>query len=186
MLELDLYGIMDQTTNVNRLLMEANWPNLRVLRLCGVNCRVPELTRFLTAHPRLEELALAKMMPGHAWTKLELPGDALPKLRHLDCSSAQAAALLKGSETSGHRLETLLGIELHDAVVDSEYFSWDEDWEEEHWEDEGPNGVDDEQPSPWKAVFLEPQTSVFHHPSRRRFFDHNAGDEDPFSHCSST
>lgn len=42
---------------------------------------------------RLEELALAQMIPDHAWTQLELPGDALPKLRHLECSSAQAAAL---------------------------------------------------------------------------------------------
>jgi len=149
-LELDLNEQINGTANIDRLLMDARWPNLRVLRLRGVNCRVPELTHFLIAHASLEELALAQMMSGHAWTRLELPCDALPNLRLLECSSAQAAALLKNSEASNRPLETLLGIEVHDTVVDSRYFSWDDDWEDEDHED-----ADEEQPSPWKALFLD-------------------------------
>ncbi|KAF8961494.1 hypothetical protein BDZ97DRAFT_1828517, partial [Flammula alnicola] len=149
-LELDLNEQIDGTANIDHLLGNARWANLRVLRLRGVNCRVPELTRFLIAHPSLEELALAQMMPGHAWTQLELPSDALPNLRHLECSSAQTAALLKGSEASSRPLETLLGIEVHDTVVDSRYFSWDDDWEDEDHDD-----ADEERPSPWKVLFLE-------------------------------
>ncbi|CAA7261821.1 unnamed protein product [Cyclocybe aegerita] len=137
------------TPNVDRLLADAYWPNLRVLRFGGVNCRAPQLARFLTAHPRLEELALAQMMPGHAWMRLELPEDALPNLQHLECSSAQAAALLKNA--SRWPLEMLLGVELHETVVDSEFFSWDDDWEDEDHEDEESGPV----PSPWKALFLE-------------------------------
>lgn len=146
-LELDLHSHID-TANIETLLQNAHWPNLRVLRLRGVNCRVPELVRFLTAHPTLEELALAQMMPGHAWTQLEIPPDALPNLRHLECSSAQAAALLKNA--SAWPLETLLGVELHDRVVLATYFSWDEDWEEEDHEDENV-----EVPSPWKSLLLD-------------------------------
>lgn len=149
-MELDLNEQIDGTANIDRLLRDARWPNLHVLRLRGVNCRVPELTHFLIAHHSLEELALAQMMPGHAWTRLELPSDALPNLRHLECSSAQAAALLKNPEASSRPLETLLGIEVHDIVVDSKYFSWDEDWEDEDHDD-----ADEEQPSPWKPLFLE-------------------------------
>lgn len=150
MLELDLNEQLDGTANVDHLLRDARWPKLRVLRLRGVNCRAPELTRFLIAHPNLEELALAQMMPGHAWTRLELPSDALPSLRHLECSSAQAAALLKDSDSSRRPLETLLGIEVHDNVVDSRYFSWDNDWEDEDHDD-----PDEERLSPWKTLFLE-------------------------------
>ncbi|KAJ3506611.1 hypothetical protein NLJ89_g6777 [Agrocybe chaxingu] len=128
-LVLDFVEEFNNTANVDHLLRNALWPNLRVFRLRGTNCREPELKRFLIAHPSLEELALSRMMPGHAWTRLELPEDALPNLRHLECSSAQAAALLQYS--SRWPLETLIGIEVHDTVVDSKYFSWDEEWEED-------------------------------------------------------
>jgi len=141
---------MDGTANIDHLLRDVLWPKLRVLRLRGVNCRAPELTRFLVAHPRIEELSLAQMMPGHAWTRLELPRDALPNLRHLECSSAQAAALLRNAAASGRPLETLLGIEVHDTVIDSKYFSWDDEWEDEDHDD-----ADEEQPSPWKALLLQ-------------------------------
>ncbi|KAJ3501006.1 hypothetical protein NLJ89_g9537 [Agrocybe chaxingu] len=137
------------TPNIDRLLGDAHWSSLRVLRLGGVNCRAPEVARFLIAHPRLEELALAQMMPGHAWTRLELPEDALPNLRHLECSSAQAAALLK--KASKWPLETLLGVEVHETIIDSEYFSWDDDWEEEDHKDEESGPI----PSPWRTLFLE-------------------------------
>ncbi|KAF8155908.1 hypothetical protein B0H34DRAFT_850948 [Crassisporium funariophilum] len=152
-LELDLNDHIDGTANIDHLLDTAWWPNLRILRLRGMNCRAPALTRFLTAHPSLEELALAQMMPGHAWTRLALPSDALPNLRHLECSSSQAAALMKSSEASASArpLKTLIGIELRETVVDSNFFSWDYEWEE----DEDHDDADEERPSPWKSLLLE-------------------------------
>ncbi|KAF8155918.1 hypothetical protein B0H34DRAFT_715335 [Crassisporium funariophilum] len=152
-LELDLTEDINGTANIDHLLDTAWWPNLRILRLRGMNCRAPALTRFLTAHPSLEELALATMMPGHAWTRLALPSDALPNLRHLECSSSQAAALMKSFEASASArpLKTLIGIELRETVVDSKCFSWDDEWEE----DEDHYDADEERPSPWKSLLLE-------------------------------
>jgi hypothetical protein len=148
-LELTFNEQVDGTGNVGHLLRDACLPNLRILHLSGMNCRVPELRRFLGAHPCLEELALAKMMLSHAWTPSRLPCDALPDLRYLECSSAQAVALTKNFEISSRRPETLFGVEVHDAVVNSRYLSWDDDWE-----DEGHDDADGEAPSPWKALFL--------------------------------
>ncbi|KAF8155921.1 hypothetical protein B0H34DRAFT_808883 [Crassisporium funariophilum] len=152
-LELDLDEHINGTANIDHLLDTARWPNLRVLRLRGMNCRAPALTRFLAAHPSLKELALAQIMPGHAWTRLALPSDALPNLRHLECSSSQAAALMKSSEVSASArpLETLIGIELRETVVDSKFFSWDDEWEE----DEDHDDAEEERPSPWKLLLLE-------------------------------
>ncbi|KAG6906318.1 hypothetical protein DXG01_014493 [Tephrocybe rancida] len=150
-LELDLQERFNSTANLDPLLSAVTWPHLRVLRLRGMNCRVPSMTRFLTSQPLLEELALAQMMPGHAWTRLRLPSDALPRLRHLECSSAQAAALLRNSDASIHLLETLLGIEVHDTVVDSQYFSLEHD---DDWWDMDHDDEDEQLPSPWKALFV--------------------------------
>ena len=149
--ELDLIESIDGTADFDDVLISAHWPKLRVLRLRGVNCRVGPLVQFLAAHSGIEELALAQMMPGHAWTQLErdLPSDALPNLRHLECSSAQAAALLKYPRP---KLHTLLGVEVHDTIVDSQYFSWDEAWEDEEHEGYDENAVRE---SPWKAMFLD-------------------------------
>ena len=150
-LELDLNERLDGTANIDNFLTSANWPKLRILRLRGVNCRVDPLIRFLTVHRTLEHLALAQMMPGRAWTQLEqqIPVDALSNLRHLECSSAQAAALLKAHLPS---LETLLGVEVHDTIVDSHYFTWDDDWENEDHDD---YDVSEERTSPWKAMLFE-------------------------------
>lgn len=145
MLGLDLF---DEGTspNIDHLLKHAHWPRLRVLRFHGVNCGAPELERFLTAHPSIEELGLAEMMPGDAWTQLEIPGEALPNLQHLDCSSPQAAALLKNSST--RPLKTLRYIEVHETLF--------HDPDEDHA---------DEAPSPWKTLFVEclkVQNSITH------------------------
>ena len=150
-LELDLDERIDGTANIDNFLTSANLPQLRTLRLRGVNCRVDPLIRFLTVHRTLEHLALAQMMPGHAWTQIErqLPIDVLPNLRHLECSSAQAAAILKAPHPS---LETLLGVEVHDTIVDPDYFTWDDEWEDEDHDDYDEN---EERTSPWKALFLE-------------------------------
>ena len=77
---------------------------------------------FLAEHPSLEELALAKMMPGRLWPRLagDLPHDALPNLRHLQCAPHQAAALLQNPRPC---LKTLLGINLHTEFRECEYFS---------------------------------------------------------------
>lgn len=48
-------------------------------------------------------------------------------------------------------LETLLGVEVHDTIVDSNYFTWDDDWEEEDHDD---YDEDEERASPWKAIFF--------------------------------
>ncbi|KJA26282.1 hypothetical protein HYPSUDRAFT_36559 [Hypholoma sublateritium FD-334 SS-4] len=122
-LEIEVRNELDRTANVDHILQSAHWPRLRVLRFYGTSCRVAPLTRFLADHPSLEELALAKMMPGRLWPQLaaNLPHDALPNLRHLECAPHQAAALL---ENLRPRLETLLGINLQTEVRDSNYFSF--------------------------------------------------------------
>jgi len=154
-LELDLDERIDGTANIDNFLTSADLPKLRIIRLRGVNCRVDPLIRFLTVHRTLEHLALAQMMPGHAWTQIQhqLPVDALPNLRHLECSSAQAAAILKAPHPS---LETVLGVEVHDTIVDPDYFTWDDEWEEEDHDDYDEN---EERTSPWKAIFLENLTT---------------------------
>ena len=123
-LELDLNERFDGTANTANLPTSANWHKLRILRLRGVNCRVDPLIRFLTIHRTSEHLALAQMMPGHAWTQLErqISIDAPSNLRRLECSSAQAAGLLKAHHPS---LETFLGVDAHDTIVDSHHFTWD-------------------------------------------------------------
>ena len=91
-------------------------------------------------------------MPGHAWTRLalELPTDALPHIRHLKCSSAQAAALLKVSRPN---LRTLLGIELHETIVDRDHFTWDNEWELEEDHEDYDETI--ERPSPWRNILLD-------------------------------
>jgi hypothetical protein len=111
----------------------------------GFNCNTSTLTNFFLAHPALEDVALAPMMIGRAWSEADLPSGVLPKLRRLTCSSFWAAALLK--QPSSRPLETLEGVDLYDMIKADDYFSWDEDGDED-------NG-NDEQPSPWKALFLE-------------------------------
>lgn len=122
-LEIEVHNELARTANVDHILNLAHWPRLRVLRFYGTSCRVAPLTRFLADHPSLEELALAKMMPGRLWPQLaaDLPHDALPNLRHLECAPHQAAALLQNPRP---RLETLFGINLHTEVRDSVYFSF--------------------------------------------------------------
>ena len=77
---------------------------------------------FLAEHPSLEELALAKMMPGRLWPRLvgDLPHDVLPNLRHLQCAPHQATALLQNPHPC---LKTLLGINLHTEFRECDYFS---------------------------------------------------------------
>ena len=136
--------------------MYAHWPRLRVLYFDGADCRAPELQRFLIAHPLIKELGLPAMMPGHAWTQLDIPGEALPELQHLHCSSFQAAALLKNSST--RPLKTLHGVEVHETIVDLDHFGW-EDWDDEHEDYD----IEAERPSPWKALFvvcLKAQNSI--------------------------
>ncbi|KDR76596.1 hypothetical protein GALMADRAFT_247003 [Galerina marginata CBS 339.88] len=152
-LELDHNEQRKGTADIGFIMTNGRWLFLRVLRLQGVNCRAPELMEFLIFHSTLEELALAEMMPGHAWTQIDLPRDALPNLRHLECSSAQAVALLKNRPNSS--LKTLHGVEVHDTIVNSDYFTWDEDWAD--WRDceLDDDGAYEKQPSPWKEQFLE-------------------------------
>ncbi|KAG6823499.1 hypothetical protein H0H92_010014 [Tricholoma furcatifolium] len=143
---------LEEPASINDLFSNVTWPHLRVLRLRGVKCDVPQLTRFLVAHSGLQEIALAQSMPGRTWRQLDLPANALPNLRHLDCSSAQAIALLKHSESSPLRLERLCGIEVHDTIMESSYFhpmDFDEDDEDMH------DDAYDVKLSPWKALFLE-------------------------------
>lgn len=142
------------SADIEALLMFAQWPRLRVLYFQGVNCKVPELERFLIAHPLIEELGLPPMMPGHAWTQLDIPRGALPRLQCLDCSSFQTAALLKNSST--RPLESLQGVEVHETMIDAEHFGWDDGWEGEY-------DREAVRPSPWKALFVEclkAQTSI--------------------------
>ncbi|KAF4618515.1 hypothetical protein D9613_010016 [Agrocybe pediades] len=151
-LELDICEEIDGTANINHLLESAWWPKLRYLRLKGVNCTVVPLVRFLSIHSSLEYLCLAQMMPGHAWPRLaaEIPNTALPNLRYLNCSSAQAAALLGASLPN---LKTLIGVEVHESIIDKDYFTWDDDWAEE----DGYDDYDDsaEMKSPWREQLLE-------------------------------
>lgn len=140
------------------LLLNANWPNLHTLHLTeGVGCSVDSLVRFLETHPGIEDLSLGRMMPGRSWERFAQALDTitpiLPRLKTLECSSAQAAALLKPSMIT---LTDLLGVDMRDEIVIDDYFGWDDEWELEHAEDE----VDEEEdttvliPSPWKALFL--------------------------------
>ena len=53
-------------------------------------------------------------------------------------------------------LETLLGVEVHDTIVDPHYFTWDDEWEDEDHDDYDEN---EERTLPWKAIFLENLTT---------------------------
>lgn len=144
---------------MSSLLSNATWPNLHTLHLTeGVGCSVDSLVRFLETHPGIEDLSLGRMMPGRSWEQfaqaLDTIAPILPRLKTLECSSAQAAALLKPSMVT---LTSLSGVDMRDKIVIDDYFGWDDEWELEHAEDE-----DDEEedttvpiPSPWKAPFLQ-------------------------------
>ncbi|KAG6809512.1 hypothetical protein H0H92_015984 [Tricholoma furcatifolium] len=85
-LEMDLGDEQPEgPARLDDLFRDVTWPSLRVLRLPGLKCTVAPLTRFLIAHPELEELALAQSMTGPTWSQLDLPSDALCNLRTLHC-----------------------------------------------------------------------------------------------------
>ncbi|THH18717.1 hypothetical protein EW146_g2302 [Bondarzewia mesenterica] len=159
-LSLQLYRHIN-TASVSHLLSHTSWPRLHTLRLTnGLGCSSASLVQFLKAHPGIEELVLGRMLPGRSWEEfgLALHGaeegaedkPVLPRLKMLECSSAQAAALLmRPIET----LETLSGVEVHDTIALDDYFSWDDEWEEEHAEDPEEDGSEPI-PSPWRDQFL--------------------------------
>ncbi|EDR01334.1 uncharacterized protein LACBIDRAFT_333361 [Laccaria bicolor S238N-H82] len=128
---------------------------------------VAELTRS-----RVLELDLHEQFYGTANIDNFLTSANLPKLRILrfrgvNCHDARSCLDADGAPVSCRRsaqpaaeilkaprptLETLLGVEVHDTIVDSNYFTWDDDWEEEDHDD---YDEDKERASPWKAIFLE-------------------------------
>ncbi|THH07331.1 hypothetical protein EW146_g9353 [Bondarzewia mesenterica] len=110
--------------------------------------------------PDLEELALGRMMPGCPWEEFgqmlhgtEGGGEEKPillRLKILQCSSAQASALLMRPIEA---LEMLSGVEVHDTIKLRDYFDWDDEWAGDHAED---HEEDDSIPIPsrWKTQFL--------------------------------
>lgn len=146
----------ESNTSIDKTLTLARWPKLRGLRLHGVYCRASTLARFLMVHSTLEELALAKMTPtSFQWISFAalLPGDALPNLRRLECTSYQAVALLKSPHPA---LETLHGFELCDMVEESTInFPFVDGWEDDELgQSHAYYAVLAEQPSPWKSAML--------------------------------
>ncbi|KDR77716.1 hypothetical protein GALMADRAFT_119792, partial [Galerina marginata CBS 339.88] len=53
-------------------------------------------------------------------------------------------------------LERLQGVEAHDTIIDAQYFTWDDEWEDE---DHDGYDVNAETTSPWKATFLQNLTA---------------------------
>jgi len=150
-LHLVLYTHID-TASADILLRHEGWPNLRILHLEGFNCTASTLPPFFASHASLEDICLPPMMPGRKWVEVTLPDGALPNLRKLECRSHTAAAMLKNPRALTN-IQSLRRIDLHAEVDFQTYFSWDDEWWEEH-EDDNP---DDETAmvSPWKEQLLE-------------------------------
>ncbi|KZT25457.1 hypothetical protein NEOLEDRAFT_343389 [Neolentinus lepideus HHB14362 ss-1] len=157
-LHLVLYTHID-TASADILLRHEGWPNLRFLHLDNFNCTSSALSLFLASHALLEDICLPPMMPRCKWAEVVLPDGALPNLHKLECRSHTGAAMLKnpGALT---KLRELRGIDLHDEVDLDVYFSWDDEWWEEH-EYDSPDG-ETVMVSPWKEQLLE---GIRNHPS---------------------
>ncbi|THH18735.1 hypothetical protein EW146_g2299 [Bondarzewia mesenterica] len=115
------------SASVSHLLEHTSWPRLHTLRLIsGLGCSSASLVQFLKVHPGIEELVLGRMLPGRSWEEfgLALHGaeegaedkPVLPRLKTLECSSAQAAALLMRPTDTYARDAVRRGDALHDRV----------------------------------------------------------------------